>query len=61
MNRHVDRRAIFFLISAVLSVALLPLCPVELRWVGWTLGVVFAVLALASWADDRSRTSEHRR
>jgi hypothetical protein len=61
MSRHVDRRAVFFLLSAVLSIALLPLCPVELRYVGWTLGASFVVLAAVSWLDHRGRTGERRR
>jgi hypothetical protein len=61
MSRHVDRRAVFFLLSAVLSIALLPLCPVELRYVGWTLGASFVVLAAVSWFDHRGRTGERRR
>ena len=59
MSRKVDRRAVFFVISAVLSIALLPLCPPELRYVGWTLAAVFVVLALASWADFRARRRHH--
>ena len=58
-RRKVDRRAVFFLFSAVLAVVLLPLCPPELRYVGWTLAAVFVVLAVASWADFRSRRREH--
>ena len=34
MSRKVDRRAVFFLASAVLALLLLPLCPPELRYVG---------------------------
>jgi len=56
----VDRRAVFFLFSAVLSLVLLPLCPPDLRYVGWTLAVVFLVLATASWAEFRSRHRRHR-
>jgi len=56
----VDRRAVFFLFSAVLSLVLLPLCPPDLRYVGWTLAVVFLLLAAASWADFRSRHRRHR-
>ena len=59
MSRRVDRRAVFFLFSAVLSLVLLPLCPPDLRYVGWTLAVVFLLLAAASWADFRSRHRRH--
>jgi hypothetical protein len=58
MSRKVDRRAVFFVSSALLALVLLPLCPPELRYVGWTLAAVFVALAAASWADFRSR---HRR
>ena len=61
MTRRVDRRAVFFVLSALLSIVLLPLCPPELRWVGWSLGVAFVVLATASWADHRTRIREPRR
>ena len=60
MTRRIDRRAVFFLLSAVLSILLLPLAPPELRWVGWTLGIAFVVLAVASWADHRGRTGQFR-
>ncbi|MEO5900466.1 MAG: hypothetical protein ABIR68_10095 [Ilumatobacteraceae bacterium] len=58
MTRRVDRRAVFFVLSALLSIALLPLCPPELRWVGWSLGAAFIVLATASWADHRTRLAK---
>ena len=59
MSRKVDRRAVFFLASAVLALLLLPLCPPELRYVGWILAAVYLVLAAASWADFRSRHQRH--
>ena len=52
----VDRRAIFFWISALASFALLPVTPEKFIRVGVTLGVVLIVLGCASWLDDRSRT-----
>ena len=59
MSRRVDRRAVFFVASAVLALLLLPLCPPELRYVGWILAAVFVVLALASWADFHARRQRH--
>ena len=59
MSRKVDRRAVFFVASAVLALLLLPLCPAELRYVGWTLAAVFVLLAVASWADFHSRRRQH--
>lgn len=50
-----DRRAVFFLLSSLTSLVLLWPTPPELRWVGTILAIAFAVLALASWADHRSR------
>ena len=55
-----DRRAVFFVIAAVLCFALRPLIPIEegkpdIRWVGLVTGVAFLVLALLSWLDHRSR------
>ena len=59
MSRRVDRRAVFFVISAVIALALLPLCPPELRYVGWILAVVFVILAAASWLDNWSHHRRH--
>ncbi len=50
-----DRRAVFFLFSSLISLVLIWPTPTELHWVGMTLAIAFAVLALASWADHRSR------
>jgi hypothetical protein len=52
-----DRRAIFFLISAGMCLLLLWPCPPELRWVGEGLAAALTVLAAASWLDHRSRIS----
>lgn len=60
VRRKFDRRAVFFGISAVVAILLLPLCPPELRFVGWILGAVYVVLALVSWADFHSRRRHHR-
>ena len=60
MSRKYNRRAVFFVLSAVIAVALLPLCPPELRYVGWTLAATYVLLALASWADYRSRRRQQR-
>ena len=54
-----DRRARFFLISAIACAILLVPCPPELRWVGITLTVVFAAFALLSLADHVVRRRRH--
>ena len=50
-----DRRARFFYVAAVICVALLWPTPTELRWVGITLAIVFAVFGTLSLADHVSR------
>ena len=51
-----DRRSLFFLVSAVLCAALIPVSDAELRWVPQAVAVTYAVLALLSYLDWRSRT-----
>ena len=50
-----DRRAVFFLCSSVLCLLLTFVTPEELRWVGYTLSVGYAVLAGASYLNFSSR------
>ena len=50
-----DKRAVFFILSAVVCALLVPLCPADYRWVGWTLAVAYTVLSLLSWLDHRGR------
>lgn len=50
-----DRRAVFFIVSAVVCGLLAPVCPAEYRWVGWMLTGGYVLLALASWLDHRAR------
>jgi hypothetical protein len=50
-----DRRAIFFLGSAVLCLLLVPLTPSDLRWFALVLAGVYVLLAAASALDNRSR------
>jgi len=49
-----DRRAIFFLGAALVSLALVGATDAELRWVPVALAVVYVALALASYLDWRS-------
>jgi hypothetical protein len=53
------QRAVFFVVSAGLCLLLLPVTPEDLRWVSAGLGVVYLLLALASFLDARS--AAHRR
>jgi hypothetical protein len=55
-----DRRAVFFLCSAVLCLVLTIVTPEELRWVGYTLAVGYTVLAGASYLDFASRQRGNR-
>ena len=51
MFRKFDRRAlIFFMISALALILLIP-CPPDFRYVGVILAIVYAVLGLASFFD----------
>ena len=50
-----DRRAMFFLLAAVVCVLLLPLAEDDFRWVTLGVSVTYLVLALASYLDFRGR------
>ena len=52
-----DRRAVFFILSAVVCFVLIAPTPEDLRWVPTWLGVTYIVLALLSFADY---LSQHR-
>ena len=59
-----DRRAVFFVIAAMMSAALIPLIPQEkgkpdISWVGYTMVVAFVVLAVLSALDAWSRSRFH--
>jgi hypothetical protein len=56
----IDRRAVFFVCSAVVCAALAPVTPRDVRWVGNVMAIGFVVLALASWLDFASRRRGHR-
>jgi Sec-independent protein secretion pathway component TatC len=53
-----DKRALFFLGAAVLCAVLTPATPGEHRWFAAGLAVLYAVLAVASWLDNRSRNRD---
>jgi hypothetical protein len=55
-----DRRAVFFVCSALACALLIPVTPSELQWVGKTMAISFVVLALASWLDHASRRRSSR-
>jgi hypothetical protein len=50
-----DRRAVFFLGAAVVCALLIPVTDGEHRWVPIALAIVYVLLSLASWADNRGR------
>ena len=56
-----DRRAVFFLGAAVISVVLIPFTPAGFGYVGAILATVYVVLALLSVLDHRSRHGGDRR
>jgi hypothetical protein len=55
-----DRRAVFFLCSALICALLSVVTPSELRWVGNVMAVAYAALAAASWLDHLSRRRSSR-
>ncbi|HVE17611.1 MAG TPA: hypothetical protein VNB52_00940 [Ilumatobacteraceae bacterium] len=55
-----DRRAVFFLCSALVCAVLVFVTPSELRWVGNVMTAAYAVLAMASWLDHSSRRRSSR-
>ena len=55
-----DRRAVFFLCSALVCAVLAFVTPPELRWVGYVMTAAYALLATASWLDDSSRRRSSR-
>lgn len=48
-----DRRAVFFLGAAVLSLAMVWPTPDKYRFVAWGLAGTYVLLALAAWLDGR--------
>ena len=50
-----DRRAAFFLGAAVICALLTPVTEEAQRWVPAVLAVVYVLLAVASWADRRTK------
>ncbi|HEV7865453.1 MAG TPA: hypothetical protein VGR20_22340 [Acidimicrobiia bacterium] len=49
-----DRRALFFLVAALVCGLFVPLTDPPLRWVPEVLSVTYVVLALASYFDARA-------
>ncbi len=55
-----DRRAVFFLCSALICVLLATVTPHDLRWVGNVMAIAYVVLSAASWLDHASRRRSNR-
>ena len=55
----IDRRAIVFVVFALVCGLLIPATPEKHRWFTVALCVVYAVLATASYLDHRSRTRRY--
>ena len=51
-----DRRAVFFVGAAFVCAILIPVTEKEQRWVPAALAILYVVLAIASWADKRTRS-----
>ena len=54
-NPNIDRRAIFFWVSAVLALCMLPITPDDLRWVGKVLAMALFALGGLSFLDHAAR------
>ena len=55
-----DQRAVFFLGAGVVCFLITLVTPSEFQWLSIGLGVVYVLLSLGSWLDDRSRRSAQR-
>jgi hypothetical protein len=55
-----DRRAIFFLCSAVVCLLLVGVTPSDLKWLGYAMTAGYATLAAASWLDHTARRRSNR-
>jgi len=55
-----DRRAVFFVIAAVTCALLVLPSDADLRWVPTVMAISYAVLALLSYLDFRSRRASNR-
>ena len=55
MKMRFDRRAIVFIVFAIIAQVLMPFAPEDLHWVGQLLSVTYFVLAFLSWLDSVSR------
>ena len=55
-----DRRSLFFAGAAIVSALLIPVTESAQRWVPIVLAVVYVLLAVASWADHRTRAAGRR-
>ena len=51
----IDRRSRFFVGASVVCVVLIPLSDASLRWVPIVVSIIYAVLAVLSFLDWRSR------
>jgi hypothetical protein len=54
-DRDVDRRAVSFLLAAIVCALLVPVAD-GYAWVAAAVSVVYLVLAAGSWLDHRSRS-----
>jgi hypothetical protein len=51
----IDRRSVFFVLSAVVGASMIPLSGPDLRWVPEVVAVTYVVLAALSFLDYESR------
>ena len=58
MKIAIDRRAIIFIVFAVVTFLLVPISPTDFQWVGELLSVIYLVLALLSFLDNVSQRTK---
>jgi len=54
-----DRRALFFALSAVVCTAVAPATEADIRWIPIAMAVAYAVLSVLSFLDAWSRHHDH--
>ena len=60
MKIAIDRRAIIFIVFAVVTFLLVPISPTDFQWVGELLSVIYLVLALLSFLDNVSQRTKRK-
>ena len=60
MKVSLDRRAIIFVVFAIVTFLLIPISPTDFQWVGELLSITYLVLALLSFLDNVSQRTKRK-